>query len=235
MGISARTRRDSERDSGSGFRNLGVRGSARGLVSKLGRASLALYAGVLWLSSSACNPAISEPQAPATSARAATSAAAAGTKTAGAGFALPGLLGTAHADVPPGPWRRPQPSIIWAPVKPVEPVLQLARSSGPPMSLTSSDGTGLELVALEGRAVVEDPLTFTELKLTFRNPQPRQLEGQFEITLPPGAAISRFAMRIGDSWQEGEVVELQAAREAYEDFLHRRQDPALLEKQAGNQ
>jgi hypothetical protein len=235
MGISARTRRDSERDSESGFRNLGVRGSARGLVSKLGRASLALYAGVLWLSSSACNPAISEPQAPATAARAATSAAAAGTKTASAGFALPGLVGTAHADVPPGPWRRPQPSIIWAPVKPVEPVLQLARSSGPPMSLTSSDGTGLELVALEGRAVVEDPLTFTELKLTFRNPQPRQLEGQFEITLPPGAAISRFAMRIGDSWQEGEVVELQAAREAYEDFLHRRQDPALLEKQAGNQ
>ena len=31
------------------------------------------------------------------------------------------------------------------------------------------------------------------------------------------------------------MVELQAAREAYEDFLHRRQDPALLEKEAGNQ
>lgn len=235
MGISARTRRDSERDSESGFRNLGARGAARGVFSKLGRASLALYAGVLWLSSSACNPALTESPAPATTARAATSTGAASAKTATSGFALPGLVGTAHADVPPGPWRRPQPSIIWAPVKPVEPVLQLARASGPPMSLTSSDGTGLELVALEGRAVVEDPLTFTELKLTFRNPQPRQLEGQFEITLPPGAAISRFAMRIGDSWQEGEVVELQAAREAYEDFLHRRQDPALLEKQAGNQ
>ena len=52
--------------------------------------------------------------------------------------------------------------------------------------------------------------------------------------MTPGAAISRFAMRQGDRWQEGEVVELQAAREAYEDFLHRRQDPALLEKAAGN-
>ena len=41
------------------------------------------------------------------------------------------------------------------------------------------------------------------------------------------AAISRFAMKIGDRWQEGEVVERQAARVAYEDFLHRRQDPAL--------
>src|SRR6185295_15262858 len=106
---------------------------------------------------------------------------------------------------------------------------------GPPVSLTASDGTGLKIASLDARAVVEDPLAFTELRLVFRNPQPRQIEGQFEITLPDGAAISRFAMRQASGWQEGEVVELQAAREAYEDFLHRRQDPALLEKQAGNQ
>src|ERR1019366_30059 len=48
-------------------------------------------------------------------------------------------------------------------------------------------------------------------------------------------AISRLAMKLGSTWQEAEVVELQAAREAYEDFLHHRQDPALMEKQAGNQ
>jgi len=42
-------------------------------------------------------------------------------------------------------------------------------------------------------------------------------------------------MRSGSSWQEGEVVERQAARRAYEDFLHRRQDPALLEQEAGNE
>ncbi len=107
--------------------------------------------------------------------------------------------------------------------------------SGAPLSLTSSDGTGLRVVSLQARAVVEDPLAFTELRLVFQNPQPRQIEGQFAITLPQGATISRFAMRQGDVWQEGEVVELQAARQAYEDFLHRRQDPALLEKQAGNE
>ncbi len=141
----------------------------------------------------------------------------------------------ADADVAPGPFRpQPRPIITWREVKPVDPVLQLARPSAAPMSLTSSDGAGLELVALEAKAVVEDPLTFTELHLTFRNPEPRVREGQFEIMLPPGAAISRFAMRQGNDWQEGEVVELQAARRAYEDFLHRRQDPALLEKQAGN-
>ena len=92
---------------------------------------------------------------------------------------------------------------------PSEGALQIAA----PVSLTASDGTGLRIVSFQARAVVEDPLAFTELRLTFRNPQNRQIEGNFEITLPPGAAISRFAMRQGDHWQEGEVVELQAARD----------------------
>jgi len=103
-----------------------------------------------------------------------------------------------------------------------------------PFSLTSSEGIGLELLSLRSRAVVSDPLAFTELHMQFQNPQDRQIEGRFEINLPPGAAISRFAMKIGGDWQEAEVVELQAARRAYEDALHRRQDPALLEKNAGN-
>ncbi|KIG11799.1 putative signal peptide protein [Enhygromyxa salina] len=103
-----------------------------------------------------------------------------------------------------------------------------------PLSLTASDGTGLELVSVTARAVVQEPLAFTELHLVFDNPEARTIEGNFQIDLPPDAAISRFAMKIDSRWQEGEVVERQAARRAYEDFLHRKQDPALLEKQAGN-
>ncbi|HZS36879.1 MAG TPA: VIT and VWA domain-containing protein, partial [Polyangia bacterium] len=109
------------------------------------------------------------------------------------------------------------------------------RSQAPPVALTASDGAGLRITSFQARAAIEDPLAFTELHLTFHNPEPRQIEGTFEITLPPGATVSRFAMRQSWGWQEGEVVELQAARQAYEDFLHRRQDPALLEKQGGNQ
>jgi tetratricopeptide (TPR) repeat protein len=104
-----------------------------------------------------------------------------------------------------------------------------------PMTLTAQDGTGLVLVSLEARAVLEEPLAFTELHLRFQNPTPRTIEGQFKIRMPEGASVSRFAMRIGDRWQEGEVVERKAARRAYEDFLHRRQDPALLEQSAGNE
>jgi len=104
-----------------------------------------------------------------------------------------------------------------------------------PMTLTASDGTGLKLVSLTANAVVEDPLAFTELTMVFENPLDRQLEGQFKITLPQDASLSRFAMKVDEKWQEGEVVEKQAARRAYEDFLHRKQDPALLEQGGGNE
>ena len=108
------------------------------------------------------------------------------------------------------------------------------RKVAPPMSLTCSDGTGLRLTQLDARAVIEGPLAFTELQLEFHNPESRQREGRFAITLPPGAAISRFAMHTGGRWMEGEVVEKQQARRIYEDYLHRKQDPALLETDAGN-
>jgi len=102
------------------------------------------------------------------------------------------------------------------------------------ISLTASDGTGLELRQLEARVVLDGFLAFTELEMVFYNPENRQREGRFQIILPDNAAISRFAMKIGERLQEGEVVEKQLARRAYEDFLHRRQDPALLEMDSGN-
>ncbi len=103
-----------------------------------------------------------------------------------------------------------------------------------PMALTGSDGSGLVLRHMNARAVIDGPLAFTELHLRFHNPEPRRREGRFSITLPSGAAVSRFAMRIGGKWMEGEVVGKQRARQVYEDFLHRKQDPALLEQDTGN-
>lgn len=104
----------------------------------------------------------------------------------------------------------------------------------PRISLTTSEGSGLELRQLDAKVVLDSFLAFTELKLTFYNPEDRRREGRFQIILPNNAAISRFAMKIGEELQEGEVVEKQLAQRAYEDFLHRRQDPALLETDSGN-
>jgi len=112
---------------------------------------------------------------------------------------------------------------------------KIARDVAPPWSLTAFDGSGLLLTRVDAKAVVEGPLAFTELHLYFHNPEQRTREGTFSITLPTGAAVSRFAMENNGQFMEAEVVEKQLARRAYEDFLHRKQDPALLEKGEGNQ
>ncbi|WP_437542185.1 AgmX/PglI C-terminal domain-containing protein [Sorangium sp. So ce367] len=152
---------------------------------------------------------------------------------------VPALLSCADSPSPPATpatlSRAPGPA---APRPlPAAPAVAVAarRPEAAPFRLTAADGTGLRLVALTGRAVIEAPLALAELHLTFENPEDRVLEGTFSVTLPPGASVGRLAMKIDDRWQEGEVVERQRAREAYEDFLHRKQDPALLEQAAGNE
>lgn len=104
----------------------------------------------------------------------------------------------------------------------------------PFLSLTDSQGVGLEMDKLQMRSVLDGITAFTEIEMHFYNPQDRVIEGRFNIMLPSNASISRFAMEINDRWMEGEIVEKQKARRAFEDFLHRRQDPALLEQDAGN-
>lgn len=113
--------------------------------------------------------------------------------------------------------------------------LGFAVATEPPVSLTAGDGTGLRLASMKAQAIIDGPLAFTELKMEFENPNDRTLEGTFRIALPQNASLGRFAMKIDGNWQEGEVVELETARRAYEDFLHRKQDPALMEKAAGNE
>ncbi|MBW8873859.1 MAG: hypothetical protein JF614_02755 [Acidobacteria bacterium] len=150
--------------------------------------------------------------------------AAVGVVAGGGVRSAPGVSQPAAAGVAPASFRFPKASGEESAAEPAAPI-----------RLTASDGTGLSLVALEANGVLEPPLAFTELHLTFENPREQRIEGRFRIALPPGAALSRFAMKIGGAWQEGEVVERQRARVAYEDFLHRRQDPALLEQEAGNE
>ncbi len=103
-----------------------------------------------------------------------------------------------------------------------------------PVALTATDGTGLSLVVLEARATVEGPLAFTELHFVFRNPTRRVLEGTFRTTLPPGASVHRFAMRIGDALEEGEIVGEPQGRRAFESALPKNVDPALFERDGGN-
>src|SRR3978361_380698 len=46
-----------------------------------------------------------------------------------------------------------------------------ARAPVAAWSLTAADGSGLQLVSVDAKAVIEGPLAFTELHLKFRNPE----------------------------------------------------------------
>ena len=158
------------------------------------------------------------------------------------GAAIVGLAILAACAKSPTPVQSPQRGVVHTGQRPViqqvafdVPAVRFAVKEEPPVSLTATDGTGLKLAALNAQAVVDGSIAFTELRLAFDNPESRTIEGTFRITLPQGATLQRFAMKIGNEYQESEVVELEQARVAYEDFLHRRQDPALLENAAGNE
>ncbi|HJQ38405.1 MAG TPA: VIT domain-containing protein, partial [Thermoanaerobaculia bacterium] len=109
-------------------------------------------------------------------------------------------------------------------------------SAPPPPPITFADPDGQELILedLSVRAAIHGMLSLTELELRFRNPQARRIEGRFTCTLPPNAAISRFAKEVNGQLMEGEVVERLRANQVYEQFLHQMRDPALLEQDQGN-
>lgn len=143
---------------------------------------------------------------------------------------LPLLACRAEAPAPLSEGAAPPPGRSFK----LSPATTRVEAAVPPIALLASDGTALHLREVEAHAVVEDPLAWTELHLRFENPDPRVLEGRFQIALPEGASITRFAMNARGYWQEGEIVERRRAQQVYEDFLHQRQDPALLENEAGN-
>jgi len=81
---------------------------------------------------------------------------------------------------------------------------------------------------------VEGSVARTTIDQTFFNHTQRQLEGQYSFPLPPGAAISRLAMFVDGHRMESAVVERERGRNIYEEIVHRRRDPALLEWMSGN-
>src|SRR5690606_37936913 len=81
---------------------------------------------------------------------------------------------------------------------------------------------------------VEDGHVRTTIDQTFFNHLDRDLEGIYQFPLPPKAAIARLAMYVDGQRMEAGVVERDRGRDIYEQIVHRRRDPALLEWMQGN-
>ena len=97
------------------------------------------------------------------------------------------------------------------------------------------DAEPLRIVGMSVNTQVRGPESITRIDQSFYNSTPSTLEGTFYFNVPPGAAISRFAMYVDEkNLIEGEVVERGRARAIYESILHAKRDPALLEWVDGN-
>ena len=73
-------------------------------------------------------------------------------------------------------------------------------------------------------------IVVTEVKQVFRNTESRQVEALYTFPVPEGASVADFTMWIGGREMVGEVVEKERAREIYNSYKPRRQDPGLLEQ-----
>lgn len=69
----------------------------------------------------------------------------------------------------------------------------------------------------------------TSIDQVFINNHNRDIEGVFIFPLPEKAAISEFAMYIGEKKIEGEVLDSEEARRIYQEIVRKLKDPALLE------
>ncbi len=88
---------------------------------------------------------------------------------------------------------------------------------------------GLELITERIEVTIEDQVATTRVAQTFRNPSEWALEGEYLFPLPPDAAIQDMDMTVDGEKLEGQLMDVEQAREIYEEIVRQRLDPALLE------
>ena len=96
--------------------------------------------------------------------------------------------------------------------------------------------TGKTKLALEHllvNAVTTGDVTEMTIEHVFRNESEEQLEGTFRFPLPEGAMLTGLSMEIDGKLMDGELVERDKARKAYEQIVDQMLDPALLEWENG--
>lgn len=93
--------------------------------------------------------------------------------------------------------------------------------------------TRLALERLAVDAITTGDVTEMTVEHVFRNDTTEQLEGTFRFPLPEGALLVGLAMEIDGKLMDGELVERDKARKAYEAIVDQMLDPALLEWENG--
>ena len=99
---------------------------------------------------------------------------------------------------------------------------------------SNGDTSLLRLSRVQIAAVQRGDMAEVEATHTFDNDSDATLEGSFRFPMPEGALLTGLAMMIDGKLMEGELVEREKAKKAYEAVVDGMQDPALLEWEHGS-
>src|ERR1044071_8717728 len=100
----------------------------------------------------------------------------------------------------------------------------------PRLVMPSDDGGDAVVLSRAAiHVIIRGHLARTEYELTFRNSLPRIVGGDFIFPLPPDAEVSDLGLYFDGKLRHAVAVERVLAKQAYEETVHRRVDPALAE------
>ena len=92
-------------------------------------------------------------------------------------------------------------------------------------------GGALEIEEHSVEVTINNGVAVTEVTQVFRNTEDRVVEALYTFPVPHNASVANFSMWIAGEEMVGEVVEKKRARQIYDSYKRRGQDPGLLEQQ----
>ncbi len=93
---------------------------------------------------------------------------------------------------------------------------------------------GLVLAGMSVDAQVEVGMAVVSVRQDFHNPYADTIDAVYTFPLPEDAAVRSMLLTCGDLTIEGEIMEKDAAREAYEQARHEGRRASLLEQERSN-
>ncbi|MEJ2538053.1 MAG: VWA domain-containing protein, partial [Calditrichia bacterium] len=89
---------------------------------------------------------------------------------------------------------------------------------------------GVKLQNVDARVDLKNGVANVTLEQEFRNQSSFNLEGEYLLSLQPGAQVYDFHLYIDGKKTQGQILDAAEARKVYNDIVRRMQDPALMEK-----
>lgn len=110
----------------------------------------------------------------------------------------------------------------------------LVQAQSPILNSKGKDSALVRLTQLKVAVKVVGNIAYTTTEMHFFNGTNRQMEAELLFPLPEGVSVSRYAIDINGKMREAVPVNKNKGKQVFEAIEHRRVDPGLLEKVAGN-